>query len=704
MADKKSFNVDVRVKDSASGTLDGINKRMKAFNNEVSRARAPFDQLAKNYKRFTQVTGIDKIGAGLQSVARAGFSAFQSVARIVEPLAAITGAASLAGMYKLATSWANFGTALGQAAMRAGLTAGQLQGLENAGRLAGVSAEAVASGMTTLRDNMVRAQGGQAPQVIAMLQALGLSADDARRFAADTTKALPELADKIAALKDPTLQAQAATALFGGAGEQLLPFLRRGSAGIAEYIEKARRYGAMNEEGVAAANRLREAQTGLQLSVEGLGNSIAQQLEPVLGPVLTQMADWIARNREWIAQGIGDKVGEFVTWMRGVDWQKVGTDIGSIFTAVEHVATALGGWMPVGEALLGFFAVTWLAKMLLPIVLISKALRGLPGEAATAATKAGSELEKLGRGGGLASKAGGLLGAFGLWEAGSSAIDAAGSATAPREDGWANLAHNVAFEMNPLHWTRSYHPDGAGPGWFGRQMGGGPGRASNGYGGPAPNLPPVPKATQDQWNADLKQLTGYGWSKEQAAGILGNLDQESGGRHNIIGDGGAAFGLAQWHPDRQADFAEQFKHDIFHSTHAEQVAFVNWELNNTEKAAGDRLHLQNTVAGSAGVIRRGYERPANASGQEDAWRTARGERILRGYAEPAGPDRALPANAGTASSPGGAPAATVNGQIGVGITVNGPPNTRVTSTQTGPNLAPLRVERSPVGFVGQGRG
>ena len=712
MASTKGFSVDVSVKDSASGTLDAINKRFASINTSIQRTQAPFTKLTENAVKFSRVTGIDRIGAGLSSVARSGMRAFQSVARIVEPLAAVTGAASIAGMMRLATAWAEFGTQLGNTAARAGLTSDQMMTLQNAGRLAGVSAEALSSGMTGLRDNMVNAVGGKAPQVIGMLQALGMSAGDAGRFAKDTTKALPELADKIAGLKDPTLQAEAATTLFGGAGDALLPFLRKGSAGIAEYTEKARRYGAINADGVAAANSLREAQTSLTLAVEGLGYSIAQKLAPVVTPLLGQMADWIARNRDWIAQGIGDKVQQFADYLKGVDWAKVGNDIGGILHAVKDVVEALGGWIPVGERVLAFFAVSWLAQMLLPIVAVSKMLLKLPGEAAVAAAKSEAELAKVGRGGGLLGTLGKALGYGFLAHEGLSAVDPDDKTGAwiDRNIPGAAAVDNFASRFGL---GRSYgqqaevesaiNPNGLGrvppnASLAGRGVSGGTRRDTrlpsgrNAGGAPA-------RAANSSWAGDLAQLQSYGWSKEQAAGILGNLDQESAGRIDNEGDNKSAYGLGQWHADRQVNFAQQFGHNIRSSTRAEQVAFVNWELNNTERRAGDDLRQQHDARGSAASVRRYYERPLDATGQEDLWRGDRADRMMQLPPEPSGPPLSLPANTGTASNPGapGQPIAS-SGQVDIGVRFsNTPPGTTTTAVQSGTGLAPLKVERSMVG-------
>ena len=83
----------------------------------------------------------------------------------------------------------------------------------------------------------------------------------------------------------------------------------------------------------------------------------------------------------------------------------------------------------------------------------------------------------------------------------------------------------------------------------------------------------------------LQYFVSKGWTTEQAAGIVGNLQAESGRDLQIdaVGDGGKAYGIAQWHPDRQAMFSRVFGKDIRQSTLGEQLAFVQWELENTEK-------------------------------------------------------------------------------------------------------------------------
>lgn len=107
-----------------------------------------------------------------------------------------------------------------------------------------------------------------------------------------------------------------------------------------------------------------------------------------------------------------------------------------------------------------------------------------------------------------------------------------------------------------------------------------------------------------------------GWTREQATGIVANLDQESRLDTGAIGDGGKAYGVAQWHPDRQEDFKQWAGKDIRQSTLEEQLNFVNYELSQgKERQAGDRLRETSSAGDAASVVSRYYERPKDREGE-----------------------------------------------------------------------------------------
>ena len=119
--------------------------------------------------------------------------------------------------------------------------------------------------------------------------------------------------------------------------------------------------------------------------------------------------------------------------------------------------------------------------------------------------------------------------------------------------------------------------------------------------------------------SDLDKLVAMGWTREQALGILANVQAESKGRINATGDQGQAYGLAQWHPDRQRNFAAWAGHDIRQSTRDEQLAFINYELRQgTEQAAGRALSQTTNAGQAASVLSSQYERPQDVIGAASA--------------------------------------------------------------------------------------
>jgi hypothetical protein len=138
---------------------------------------------------------------------------------------------------------------------------------------------------------------------------------------------------------------------------------------------------------------------------------------------------------------------------------------------------------------------------------------------------------------------------------------------------------------------------------------------------------------------DLRQATidsfvQQGWSRAAATGIASNLGSESNFDHTAVGDGGNAFGIGQWHKDRQDAFKAWSGKDIRGSTLQEQLAFVQYELTQGSDAgarrAGDKLRNTNDPY-DAGVIFSGlYERPADVFGQAHA----RGQQAANWYDVP----------------------------------------------------------------------
>lgn len=154
-----------------------------------------------------------------------------------------------------------------------------------------------------------------------------------------------------------------------------------------------------------------------------------------------------------------------------------------------------------------------------------------------------------------------------------------------------------------------------------------------------------------------------GWTREQAIGIVANLQHESNFDERALGDSGKAYGIAQWHPDRQREFKRVFDKDIRDSTYEEQLAFVQHELTTTEQAAGKRLRAAKTAREAGAAVSRYYERPLKTDA-EAAARGATAQSIAGDYA--AYTASATPSAGGAASTTNNNRTVTANiGEINV---------------------------------------
>lgn len=552
---------------------DRASKKLDAFNNRIASMQAPIRNASRSLSRFFSVSGVSGLRKGMQDLSRATLNTFRSVGRLVPEMGTLTGAASIAGVYKLASAWAQVGTNLRTSARSMGMAPGRLMALRNAARLSGGSADAMSGALGQLSTQKWEAINGFAPEAAAQFQALGISMGELEKLSPE--QLFDRIANKIRGIKDPAAQSIAALKLFGEAGQGLLPVFQQTAQEYQQNIRLAERYGVMNQKGADAAARMQNSQRQLSLAVEGFGYSVAEAVEPAITPVLQQMAEWIAANRQWISQDIARYVRQLVTWLKNGGWDEIKGKISGLLQTISSVVDRLGGWESAAKDAAIALAVLWGAPVLTGILSVTSALLGVVGAMKTI----------IGLKGGLA----GVLAGGGAY---------------------------VADEA-----LKKYDPNDSLGAWIDKTIPGASAidNAASYLGlGRSYEQQKQAQAAIDQASVAKKEsargvqqfFMRNGYSSAQAAGLVANLAQEDGDFDpGKVGDSGTAYGIAQWHKDRQDDFKRIMGRDIHGSSREDQLKFMQWELDHQSYLGGDEIRHARTASQAAALASVNYFRP-----------------------------------------------------------------------------------------------
>lgn len=172
---------------------------------------------------------------------------------------------------------------------------------------------------------------------------------DAEKFkqlgitAKDPLEALKQLADAYKSIEDPQLRAAVAQEALGKSWQNLAPFLKEGSAGIAEMIEKNKEWASVTTESAKAADEFNDKMAILFKS-GALMNSL---LAPML-PLLNSLADGLLENAKAAKQTSDEfkpllEAGKAVTIVVGEFWyvlKTMGKEIGGIAAQLSVLSDA----------------------------------------------------------------------------------------------------------------------------------------------------------------------------------------------------------------------------------------------------------------------------------------------------------------------------------------------------------------------------
>jgi hypothetical protein len=115
-----------------------------------------------------------------------------------------------------------------------------------------------------------------------------------------------------------------------------------------------------------------------------------------------------------------------------------------------------------------------------------------------------------------------------------------------------------------------------------------------------------------------KALEQLGMKQFEARGLATNIMAESSMNPMIGGDGGKAYGLMQWHPDRQAKYTKLMGHTMQSvkdkkTALAEQLKFAHWEMTQDSYESKNFSRASKESGGNAskmaGLVSKYVERP-----------------------------------------------------------------------------------------------
>jgi hypothetical protein len=365
------FEAIVSTQDRSSPVLQAITRRIETLEHAAEKT-----QLATERMALRPIGALAGLRGSLGHVAGAfghvrGVigEVMRGITELMPPLAALGGAGSLAGMFELVNHVSEAREGMLHMAETIGMAPGALAKLNFAARMTGTDVESMHTGMTKLNKVIGEVAGGKNKDAAALFAKMGVSLAEIKT--GDAATVLPKIAAAFQATENPALRARMAVALFGRGGQQMIAMLARGPKELHELGKELDRLGYKFSE-VDDRNLVgfRHSWIELQTAVGGFTNMLGAKLAPVLGPVVDQFTDWIAANRQWIATQITEKMGEFVRWLRAVDWNAVGRGIRDVFTRTGEWLDKIGG---VKVALIGLGIIS-LAPIVAKVVEVTQSV------------------------------------------------------------------------------------------------------------------------------------------------------------------------------------------------------------------------------------------------------------------------------------------------------------------------------------------
>lgn len=507
-----------------------------------------------------------KMGDGIDRGAQQGADAIRKLSREALSFFAVLTAGKTLKAFVADTTASNI--ALGNMARNIGTSAQSLGAWQNVARAFGGTASDVSGSMQSLVSQFQTIEGRQ--NLGRAFGQMGVGLAGANGQIRDMNELLPDLARAAQRLGPQQFSALGAQAGFS---QGFINMLEQGPDKIQALYRALKTY-APTDADIKASGQLEMDWIRLTAQSEAFGRSIMTSLTPEVHELMQWVSQLIDKNQGWLRQDIdvyAKKIGDAIQsadwktvgseilaikdYLSAIDWKGIESGIKEFASGANDAAQAVGGWSEATKILFDLWAAS---KILRIISLVTKFAGGMQIVAGYFALKA---YEKTGIGERFETFTDNYVPGFGA-------------------------ADNI---FSKIGLGRSY----------GQQ-----------------NALRVMKGMDPGTMLKMgKILSASGWSSDQVSGLLANAATESS--LNPFAVNGVAYGLFQWHQDRQAAYQQRYGHSMQSVKDPdiatkEQLDFASWELQNTEKSAGDALRAAKDPGVAGAIVSRYYERPLNA--------------------------------------------------------------------------------------------
>jgi len=282
-----------------------------------------------------KTTALGRVGAAADSVAGKFRAGLGSITSWLPALGALGAAGSFAGLIAMTRRAAEGYDGLSTAALKLGVSTSALSVWRYGAKLANVESEALEKGLVKLNKTMYDAATGKNKDVALLFQRMKIPLRDAQGNIKGAANSLEDIAEAFKNTGNASTREAMAIALFGRAGADLIPFLIKGRAGIAELRAEMKRFSGLTDEHREGLEHLDKSYKQLDKAGSGLASRLSAAVAPSLARVVDWTTDWIAANRELIAQSLERKIAK----------------IGLAFDVVKDSARSLLSVPVVGEFL-----------------------------------------------------------------------------------------------------------------------------------------------------------------------------------------------------------------------------------------------------------------------------------------------------------------------------------------------------------------